>query len=321
MDFIEAARLPLSSAFPPTGPMLIGFVTWLFCMQNVGYATCKKYLSAVRSGCVDVGASIAGFSSPRLERVMRGIRRRDRGSRRQPRLPITVWLLRRIFLRMASCSTLIWSMSRAAMAIGVYGLLRAGSFVRKSPEANILMRADVTWEDVKATIHLRQSKTDIYRRGVDVPIFRTGGITCPYANLKTAWDAAPDQAPQAALLQDTKGAPYTYATLMRTIRVQMDAIGFASSSYGTHSLRIGGATSLALLGVPAHIIRTMGRWRSLAYQLYTRVDHATMARTAGSMAAAVSSGGADRPFGKLSLDKAAGLSLDNIHEIGVNFRR
>jgi hypothetical protein len=321
MDFVEAAQLPLSNAFPPSGPMLIGFVTWLFCLQELSYATCKKYLSSVRSGCVDVGADLSGFKSPRLERVMRAIRKLDRGARRAPRLPITVWILDKIFARMGHDQSLQWCMAKAAMAIGVYGLMRAGSFVHKSVEANILMRGDVTWSSDRATIHLRQSKTDIYRRGVDVHIFKTGGTTCPFAALKAAWNRAPDKSPQAALLQSSMGLPYTYATLMKEIRLHMDTLGYSSTSFGTHSLRIGGATTLALLGVPAHIIRTIGRWRSLSYQLYTRVDIPTLARTAGSMAKPLSTGGGTHPFGGLSAKSASQISLDNIDKVGVRFQR
>ena len=39
-----------------------------------------------------------------------------------------------------------------------------------------------------------------------------------------------------------------------------------------HGLRIGGATTLAILGFPAHVIKTIGRWKSLSYQLYTRTS-------------------------------------------------
>ena len=50
----------------------------------------------------------------------------------------------------------------------------------------------------------------------------------------------------------------------------MAAIGENSTHFGTHSLRIGGATSLFAAGADPTVIRTMGRWSSDIYRLYVR---------------------------------------------------
>ena len=39
----------------------------------------------------------------------------------------------------------------------------------------------------------------------------------------------------------------------------------------THSLRIAGASALANRGVPDHVIRSVGRWKSLAFLAYIRL--------------------------------------------------
>lgn len=41
-----------------------------------------------------------------------------------------------------------------------------------------------------------------------------------------------------------------------------------SGRYTSHSLRRGGATALALAGVPLHDIQKIGDWRSLSVLLY-----------------------------------------------------
>jgi hypothetical protein len=43
-----------------------------------------------------------------------------------------------------------------------------------------------------------------------------------------------------------------------------------SGNVGGHSLRAGGATALAEAGVPPHMIQTIGRWSSEAFQIYIR---------------------------------------------------
>ena len=50
----------------------------------------------------------------------------------------------------------------------------------------------------------------------------------------------------------------------------MEAVGEDPSEFSTHSLRIGGATALFAAGATETVIRTMGRWSSDIYRLYTR---------------------------------------------------
>ena len=51
----------------------------------------------------------------------------------------------------------------------------------------------------------------------------------------------------------------------------MRAAGVSDPShFGTHSLRIGGATALFAAGADPTVIRTMGRWSSDCYRLYVR---------------------------------------------------
>lgn len=50
----------------------------------------------------------------------------------------------------------------------------------------------------------------------------------------------------------------------------MRAAGVDDKSYSGHSFRIGAATAAAAADVPDHVIKMLGRWESLAYQLYVR---------------------------------------------------
>ena len=50
----------------------------------------------------------------------------------------------------------------------------------------------------------------------------------------------------------------------------MESVGEGTEGFSTHSLRIGGATSLFAAGATETVIRTMGRWSSDIHRLYVR---------------------------------------------------
>jgi hypothetical protein len=78
-------------------------------------------------------------------------------------------------------------------------------------------------------------------------------------------------ADQTPLFRDvTGGQPLRYDTVMATVKELMRAIGEDPSEFGTHSLRIGGATALFAAGASETVIRTMGRWSSDIHRLYVR---------------------------------------------------
>ena len=55
---------------------------------------------------------------------------------------------------------------------------------------------------------------------------------------------------------------------------------------GAHSLRIGGATAALAKGVPAMVIRAMGRWSSEIYEIYCRASDEAVLRFGVAIASA-----------------------------------
>jgi hypothetical protein len=307
-----------SEMFPPSEGTLIAFATYLFVMEGRTHGAIQRVLYATKSLCKFLGMSMAAFSSSQLELLLRSIKKKRGPKKRPKRMPITIPVLAEMIEAILSNMRIHdREMKVAALAIGVYGLMRAGEFTSKGA-GYILRRADVCWHKHKVVITLRESKTDIFRQGVDISLFKNGSRTCPHRLLKGAWDTSADKRPSAPLLQNGNGSPFTYKALHSTMKSVCRALGY-SGTIGTHSLRIGGATTLAMLGYPAHVIRTMGRWKSISYQLYVRLmeaDFVNVSNKFGSMARA-GKGKVFSPsaFGGISTDEAADVSFENIDTV------
>ena len=75
----------------------------------------------------------------------------------------------------------------------------------------------------------------------------------------------------------------SYAAYLRTVKRVAKDCGFNPNRFGTHSIRIGGASILAAAGHPNHYIRMMGRWNSETFMRYLRSALATMEAALASL--------------------------------------
>lgn len=64
--------------------------------------------------------------------------------------------------------------------------------------------------------------------------------------------------------------PLTREELTTQLRTLLQCAGFEPYLYASHIFRIGAATTAAAAGLPAWLIKAMGRWSSEAYQMYIR---------------------------------------------------
>jgi hypothetical protein len=187
--------------FPPSAEDLLAFATHLFASQSLPPATVRRYITALRSACVDFGACLSPFGDARLSRMLAGmarIRPLAAAAARPSRLPLTPVLLSQL-LGLLSAASPSGRALRAALALGFFGLMRAGEFTYKGPDSTLLLRRHVTWRPTHVEVFLPASKTDRAGRGVVIRLFPSGNALCAVALLR-AWSAAPRQSPDAPLV-------------------------------------------------------------------------------------------------------------------------
>jgi hypothetical protein len=295
---------------PMTVMMIVGFVVWVVSMGKWAVSTAKRWKTAVRSLCVDLGMDVSPFKSPLLRRVFRGLERGNPAKRRPPKLPITTTILYKflcIHSRLGPLECILFAIA----CIGVYGMFRAADLVYRGRSHTLLLRRDVSWAHKDAVINLRSSKHDYFDRGEAVRLHSTKFVTSPVHWLRRAWALAPNKSLDAPMFQNLDGSPISYQQLQTFLERLAAAVGLAPAGVSSRSLRIGGATTLAALKFPVYTLKAMGRWKSLSYQLYTQL-------TEGATQCAFDQMGSfgehplSQPFGGLSTADACRLTIDSI---------
>ena len=280
----QDGRLSPDGTLPPADEQsLMRFVALL--ADNLHHSSIKVYLSAVRSLHIDNGLPDPLVNCLQLQRLLRGIKR-VQGSATPKRLPITIDILQ-VIQRSLDLTSRDHIMLWAACCLGFFGFLRAGEFTTNSPfDPNIHLglsdvQADTLVDPTCFRIHIKCSKTDPFRVGCDVYIGRGNDLVCPVVALANFLAVrGPSSGP---LFCYTDGRPLTRQLLSSTVQSIVRLAGLPGN-YSGHSFRIGAATTAASRGVPDHLIKTLGRWSSDAYQRYIRTSADSLIQVSGQLA-------------------------------------
>ena len=163
----------------------------------------------------------------------------------------------------------------------VYGFLRAGEFTVNSsfnPDIHLAVsdvQADSLVNPSSFGIHIKCSKTDPFRQGCHIYIGAGKRDLCPVRALTQYLHVRSSTPDPLFLLSD--GNPLHHQWLTSNIQSIFSAAG-VPGCYTGHSFRIGAATSAASRGLPDHLIKTLSRWSSDAYQIYI---HSTVSTIVG----------------------------------------
>ena len=278
-------------------PVCERVVCW-FCAhlakQKLKYKTIKVYLSAIRHlQITDRGDDPFRMPLPKLEYVLKGIKRNEavQQQRGRERLPITPPLLQRIKRvweedHNKTNKPMLW----AASCICFFAFLRVGELTVPSdsgydPDVHLSLH-DVAVDNprVPSTVRIRikQSKTDPFRKGIDLFVGRTSSLCPVSALLQYLHTRGTSPGP---LFQYRDGRPLTRARFAAEVRDALGKAGIDQSKYCTHSFRIGAATTAAAKGIEDSVIKTLGRWESLAYLKYVRIPRQQLIRYSDQLVA------------------------------------
>lgn len=256
--------------------------------QNIAHSSIKGYLSALRHMQIASGRPDPGIASmPKLEGVVKGIKSMQARTNRKAntRLPVTADILRQIgAVWEQSGPSIDHRMLWAAVTLAFFGFMRAGELTTPSENAfDPLVHPtleDVSVDEVlnprSVKLRLKASKTDPFRRGVDIVVGTTGNKLCPVSAMLSY--LAVRSKKSGPLFQFANGGHLTKARFVGEVRKALTLTGLNPLNYAGHSFRIGAATAAAAGGIPEAAIQMLGRWTSSAYLLYIRTPRDQLAK-------------------------------------------
>jgi hypothetical protein len=258
--------------------------------RNLRVGTCKVYLAALVTRHTELGFhSPLDDAPPLLDRVLAGIKRWDAARiAAKPKLPITTAILRgmeaHLNLDVRSDSLLwamMWTATAAMLRISEF-TLAVGNNTDRSPawqqltlhssDGSIIDTFTATRSaDIQyAVLHLRASKTDPFRTGVDIIIASPTALQAIVRYISHLRLQRPRPTPSSPLFMTSDATPVKRSWLMKEVARLLRLVGHDPDRYSSHSFRKGGAVSLQERGVEDSLIRRTGRWKSDAFHSYVR---------------------------------------------------
>ena len=265
-------------SFPLQEHLLESFATSL--ASRVGCKTITSCLYGIQFHGVMRGHRQRIRKRLRLTYVLRGIRR-TQGSRhlRPRRKPITLRHLCTMYahidhmFRQRDATVL-----KAAVAMAFFGMLRVSEYTCRDAHHydvdTTLLGCDVYVMRDMALVHLKSSKTDPFRTGVTIRIAATRRSSCPVRWLQAYLGVGMDSQRPLFAFQDGR-----FLTRRDLVGILQDALH--EPHLNTHSLRAGGATTLANMGVSDYVNQILGGWRSDAYKRYVHFSDTSPNYTSG----------------------------------------
>ena len=176
-------------------------------------------------------------------------------------------------------------MLRAALTLGFFSFLWDGKFTMKNRSFNPRFyptMQDSSWSREGVCYFVKQPKNDQMGRGATICIGCTHQCTCPVAAVEAYMGCCSCSATLHHSSTTGMGCHSQPMFFPSTFLHLIEQCSFDAAKFNTHSLCIQGADSTAArAGLLSDTIQKLVRWRSSAYETYTRhpLTHPSDTRT------------------------------------------
>ncbi len=255
--------------------------------EGLRHRTIKSYMAGICHWHISDGRGDPfAVGLHRLHYVMRGVKRAEGrvGVAKQEGRPITPCLLLKIksvWDPKANDADVV--MLWAACCLAYFGFMRVGELTVPNDEA-YEASTHLSWGDISVDnpsaptcmeVRLKASKTDPFRHGISLFIGKVPSQLCPMSAMLAYLTARSND--EGPLFRYLDGRLLTRQRLVASVREALEEAGVDPGRYNGHSFRIGAATTAAARGLEDSTVRTLGRWKSLAYLEYIKIPREQLA--------------------------------------------
>ncbi|KLO20142.1 hypothetical protein SCHPADRAFT_817288 [Schizopora paradoxa] len=263
-DFCDQHQFPIE----PTPDSLSFFVAYL--SVYVKPSTIASYLSGICNKLEPYFPSVRTTRQSRIVAQTLNGARRLCGTADERKRPLTSEDLLSLATSYSTKTAHDDKLFFAAIMAGFHGLLRVSELTMPNKKCardprRYMLRHKVVLEEHSTTLHLPGHKADQYLAGHQVVLQQHQNHLDPCAPMRKYLDSRDALFPfHPHLWLRENGTVPTFGWIVKKMKV------FFEGDIGGSSIRSGGATHLALLGVPNQTIQAVGRWSSEAFRGYLR---------------------------------------------------
>ena len=245
-------------------------------MRTAKPATASSYLNALRSFHLESGFPTSVFEDPRIDLVIRGGKRVFGEGLKRLRFLLTSSILLRVINEIGNDEEGI--NVKSALCVAFAAFLRSGEFTwdtwSSQHHQSHLARKHVIFnaDSNSVTLILPVSKTDPYRKGIDIHLASSASALCPVTALKVLFITYPRSLLQP-LFTRPYSQPFTKQFLVLKIHKLLLQAGIPTMGFSGHSIRKGAAVTAAENGISRENIKLLGRWKSNAVDVYINEIH------------------------------------------------
>ena len=259
------SQFPNTKAIPADDTYVIAYMLNLF-QKNKSYENIRLSFFAIKYFQKITGhENVLTGGLPLL--VLEGIKRTSQKISRK-KLPLTTEHLHKLYKNFGGKNMNLKDLR--TILICIFSFM---GFLRYNEVSNLRM-SDIVFHDSYMAIFIEKSKTDIYRNGNWLYLAKLKSKLCPITLLRRYMKLAKIDKHSnfyifRGLCKRSKGfrlrdkdVHISYTTARENVLEALSKIGLNSKKFGLHSLRAGGATAAANLGVSDRLFQKHGRWKS-----------------------------------------------------------
>lgn len=266
-SYLEFIKLHHLDPDPTTDTLALFIV---FMSQFIKPSSIEVYLTGIVHYLAPMYPNIrSSRSSPLIKQTLAGCKKLYNTPivRKRPLLPSEVEKAGLIYASRHTHDDLLFI---SMLLCGFFGLLRLGELVYPNDASldcprKMSQRNSLTMSPTQISFRLPYHKADRFYRGNIISIFPNPTPANPVV-ITEQYVASRDNlfTHSTDLWIRSDGSRPRRNWFMSRLRQ------LCGPSVGGHSIRAGGATALAELGVPLHLIQATGRWSSEAFRIYIR---------------------------------------------------